>query len=229
MCSSDLQAGEIAKDLGTIFGNTFSGLGGVIKANVGPGSGGQILLDYFKDATANFKDFATSVSGQSELKAFFKDSAENTKSILEFAGGLVKEFLKLGSDPNTKKFWDTLQGAVQPIGQIFQNLTQGGPAFANLLVTLSQIMAILSEAGGFKIFFDTLNAAAQIFLNVLNNPIVQDVMKVTAKIHGFLLAIGTLGTAAFIAFKLVVGTVRKAMWVFNGLKNIILKIGRAHV
>jgi trimeric autotransporter adhesin len=46
----------ILKDLGKIFGNVFGGLGKIISANVGPGSGGQIFLDYLKEVTGRFKN-----------------------------------------------------------------------------------------------------------------------------------------------------------------------------
>ena len=38
-------AKKILQDLGTIFGNTFKGMGNIFRENVGPGSGGQIFLD----------------------------------------------------------------------------------------------------------------------------------------------------------------------------------------
>ena len=98
------EAERVAKQIGAIFGNVAAGIGNIVKANTGPGTGGQILLDYFQEATAAFRTFSGSAEGQNTLKKYFADVAENFKSILGFAGGLVKILLQLGADPNVKVF-----------------------------------------------------------------------------------------------------------------------------
>jgi phage-related protein len=195
-------AGDIAAQLGKIFGNTFGFIGNLVKANTGPGSGGQILLDYLKDITAGWKantDYTG--DGPGSLREFFRDAAINLKSILGFLGPLTKEFIKLAGDPNTKKFWDTLAGAVPSIGKIFTNLNEGGPAMAELMVTLTKMVEVLSESGGVKAFFKTLNFAAKILLKILDSGPVKKFMSIIAPMHGFFLAMGTIflvvKTAAF--------------------------------
>src|SRR5690606_19933934 len=38
---------------GQVLGNVFGGIGALIKANIGPGTGGELLLTWIRDATAN--------------------------------------------------------------------------------------------------------------------------------------------------------------------------------
>ena len=74
------EAGRVAAEIGKIIGNIARGLGNIIRANTGPGTGGQIMLDYFKDITGAFAIFSKSESGQNKLKDYFAGAAENTKA-----------------------------------------------------------------------------------------------------------------------------------------------------
>ena len=195
------EAGRVAGEVGAIIGNIAKGLGNIIKANTGPGTGGQIMLDYFRDITGAFKAFSGSAEGQSTLKDFFAGAAENTKAILSALGKITKEFLKLADDPNTKIFWDTIGEAAPAIGQILTNLNAGGPAFAKLLVAIADTVEILTESGGVNMFFNTLRKGVEILNKVLNNPVVKAIFKVTAVIHGFFLAIGLFATAGSFALR----------------------------
>ncbi len=238
-------AGDVAAQLGEIFGNTFGFIGNLVKANTGPGSGGQILLDYLKDVTAQWKantDYTG--DGPGSLREFFRDAAINVKAILGFLGPLTKEFIKLAGDPNTKKFWDTLAGAVPDIGKIFKNLNEGGPAMAELLVTLIKMTEIFTESGGVNAFFKTLNVAAKAMVALFNTAPMKAFLAVIAPLHGFLLAIGTLfmiGSKAVLyfgfvlkklafAFKVIMFYGRiivylmKAMWVSNPIGLVVLAI-----
>jgi len=238
-------AGDVAAQLGEIFGNTFGFIGNLVKANTGPGSGGQILLDYLKDVTAQWKantDYTG--DGPGSLREFFRDAAINVKAILGFLGPLTKEFIKLAGDPNTKKFWDTLAMAVPDIGKIFKNLNEGGPAMAELLVTLTKLVAIFTESGGVNAFFKTLNVAAKAMVALFNTAPMKAFLAVIAPLHGFLLAIGTLfmiGSKAGLYFGFVLKKLTfawkaltfygrifmymmKSMWATNPIGLVILAI-----
>ena len=215
-------AGDIAAEIGTIFSNTFGTIGNIIKANTGPGSGGQILLDYLKGITAGWKE-ATGGKNAQNAKKFFSDVGENAKAILEAVGAFSKEFIKLGGDPNTKKFWETIGTAAPAFGQILTNLNKGGPAFADLLVTVADIVAVLSETGGVNVFFDTLNSAAKILLKILRDPDVKKIIGFTSKLHGFFLAVGTLWLATGAGARVLIGSIRKIVKVFM----VLQKYGRS--
>jgi phage-related protein len=182
------EAGRVAAEVGKIIGNIAGGLGNIIKANTGPGTGGQIMLDYFKDITGAFKEFSGSTEGQATLKSYFAGAAENTKSILSNVGLFVKEILKLGDDPNIKKFWDTIGKAAEPFGSILKKSNEGAPALASLLVTITKIIDAFTQTGTIKTFFGTFDVLGKILLSILNNKVVKSIMDFTAPLHGIAMA-----------------------------------------
>jgi phage-related protein len=183
------EAGRVAAEVGKIIGNIASGLGNIIKANTGPGTGGQIMLDYFKDITGAFKAFSGSTEGQASLKSYFAGAAENTKSILSNVGKFVKEILKLGDDPNIKKFWDTIGKAAEPFGSILAKTNEGAPALASLVVTITKIIDALTNTSTIKTFFGTFDVLAKVVLAILNNKVIKAILDFTAPFHGIALAL----------------------------------------
>ena len=188
------EAGRVAAEVGKIIGNIAGGLGNIIKANTGPGTGGQIMLDYFKDITGAFKAFSGSEAGQNQLKDYFAGAAENTKAILSSVGGFVKELLKLGDDPNIKKFWDTLGKAAEPFGSILKKTNEGAPAMASLLVTITKIIDALTNTSTIKTFFGTFDVLAKVVLAILNNKVIKAILDFTAPFHGIALALMVVST-----------------------------------
>ncbi len=226
------EAGRVAAEFGTIFGNTFGGVFNIIKANTGPGSGGQILLDYFKDITANFKEFSGSASGQNTLKEYFADAAENTKSILGFFGDLFKIIFKLGADPNVKVFWDTLKGALPSLEKILIAGNEAGPVFADLLVQIARIFgAFAGESGSLRTFFGILRDVAKVVANFAESPIGGFIIKVTGYVSGFALAFGLLGSIISSTSLLFLGIFARAFnmvsKIFGALRIAINLVGGA--
>ena len=219
------EAGRVAAEVGNIIGNIASGLGNIIKANTGPGTGGQIMLDYFKDITGAFKAFSGSEAGQNKLKDYFAGAAENTKAILSSVGGFVKELLKLGDDPNIKKFWDTIGKAAEPFGSLMKKSNEGAPALASLLVTITKIIDALTNTSTIKTFFGTFDLLGKAILAVLNNKVVKAIMDFTAPLHGIALAFFVI-SQAFALFGpgllfLVLKPISMLMNVFKIFKGII--------
>jgi len=215
-------AGNIAAQIGKIFGNTFGFIGNIVKANTGPGSGGQILLDYLEDVTARWKATTEYTGdGPGSLREFFRDAAINVKAILGFLGPLTKEFIKLAGDPKTKEFWDTLAMAVPDIGAIFKNLNEGGPAFAELLVTLTRLTKIFTQDGGMTMFFKTLNMIGKALATVFETKPVEMLMKVLGPLHGVLLALGLAGIIAGKAMMYMLFIGRKISFFFKVLTTTI--------
>ena len=219
------EAGRVAAEVGKIIGNIAGGLGNIIKANTGPGTGGQIMLDYFKDITGAFKDFSGSTEGQATLKSYFAGAAENTKSILSNVGLFVKEILKLGDDPNIKKFWDTLGKAAEPFGSILKKTNAGAPAMASLLVTITKIIDALTNTSTIKTFFGTFDVLAKVVLAILNNKVIKAILDFTAPFHGIALALmvvsGLFSTFGAGLLFLVLKPLSMLMNVFKIFKVII--------
>ena len=219
------EAGRVAAEVGKIISNIAGGLGNIIKANTGPGTGGQIMLDYFKDITGAFKAFSGSEKGQNQLKDYFAGAAENTKSILSSVGGFVKQILILGADPNVKKFWDTIGKAAEPFGSIMKKTNEGAPALASLVVTITKIIDALTNTSTIKTFFGTFDVLAKVVLAILNNKVIKAILNFTAPFHGIALAL----TAVSILFStfgagllfLVLKPLSMLMNVFKIFKGII--------
>jgi phage-related protein len=188
------EAGRVAGEIGTIIGNIASGLGNIIKANTGPGTGGQMLLDYFRDITGAFEAFSGSGTGQAALKDYFAGTATNTMSILDSVGAFVKELLKLGADPNVKGFWDAIGKAAPDFGKILKAGLETGPIFGELVANIIGIIAALADSSGPKIFFEILNKVAEVMKKILENEFVQFLLKISGYIHGVTLALGLMWT-----------------------------------
>ena len=195
------RAGDIAAQIGAILGNTFGGIFGVIEANTGPGSGGQILLDYFERITENFETW----SKTDEARNFFAESAKNAESILSSVGAFVGEILKAGADPNIRVFWDTLKEAAPIFGEILAKLNEAGPAFAELIVSFLEFVNLTLEAGAITVFFDTLRTALDFINNLLRNEAVAAFFEFTAKILAFLSAVGLIWSAISFGVNVVIG------------------------
>ena len=201
------KAGDIAARIGEVFGNAISGIVNVVKANFTPGGGGYILLDYFKDVTAEFEAFSGSVAGQNALSEYFKGTAENSKAILGSLGAFIKEILKAGADPNIKVFWDTLKGAAPSLGNLIRELNAGAPALASFIVSLIRFAELTTSSGGITAFFNTLNALLSTLNDFLAIPAVKAAFDFLAKIFGTVSAIGLAFGAAAFGFRVVAGNI----------------------
>jgi phage-related protein len=210
-------AGNVAAEIGQVFKEAFGALGVIIKANVGPGTGGQFLLDWLQDSLKGFKDFGKTVEGQKELKDFFLNSSKNAASALEAVGGFFKEILKAGADPNVGKSFEILKGGTDAFGSILEKSNAAGPALASLVVNIIKIIDLVTDSGQMQTFFETLNVAATVLRKILENDVVQAIAKVLGPITGFLLAFGLI-KALFIAAAYVIGGIVIAA--FNALVTI---------
>ena len=198
------RSGEILADLADIFGNVFNGIGDIIMANFEPGSGGDMMLQWLKTATASFAAIGDG-SGMASLKEFFQASAGNTISIFQSIGALIGEIISLGSDPNIKTFFDTLKEGAPFMGEILRNGIEAGPALADLVVSITKIAAAFMDSGAPKAFFETLNALASTLADILGNKVVKALLDFIGPISGFLLALGTIGKVGDTTVKVLNG------------------------
>ena len=195
--NSDLEAifqrsGDIAADLGEVFGNVFGGLGAIVKANFGPDSGGQYLLDWLKTATGDWEAINNSPDGQKKLKKYFQDVAVNAKIIFQTIGKFFDELSGLGSDPNIGKAFTTLQEAAPFVGEIFRNGAKAGPALAGMVVEIAEFLSLMADAEAPKIFFETLGNTLKFINDMLNNKTTKAVVDFLGRIFAVLLAFGNM-------------------------------------
>jgi hypothetical protein len=212
------KAGDIAAKIGEVFGNAISGIVNIVKANFTPGGGGYILLDYFKDVTAEFETFSGSIAGQNALSEYFKGTAENSKAILGSLGAFIKEILKAGADPNIKVFWDTLKEAAPSLGNLIRELNEGAPSLAKFIVSLIRFAELTASSGGIKAFFDTLNALLTALNKFLAIPAVRTAFDFLAKVFGTFSALGLAFGAAAFGFKVIAGNI---LFLVSGIGKLI--------
>lgn len=202
-------AGDAAADFGTIFGNVFERIKRFIGNVTGPGSGGQILLDFFKEITGDFRNFDRTVENAISRK-YFADAAENTKIILQSFSGMFKFLVRLGGNPAVGQFWENLQAGQGALAQIITNSVEAGPALANVVVSVTKILAALSDSAQVLAFFDTLNVVFNAIATALKD--LKPILDAFGPLIGTLSALGLV----FLSFK-------KATLIIGGLVALALK------
>lgn len=162
---------NVVRDLGTIFGNTFSTLGNLLSAATGPGSGGQLLLDYLIDVTEKWETLTAGGSENSGLKTFLLDLATNFTKLADVAGLLVIEILKIAASEGFGQFLDKLKEAIPIIGDIAEKITEALPSFGDFIISLAKFLKLVVDAAPIQLFFNILKGALDTLVFVLNNPI----------------------------------------------------------
>ena len=190
----------ILKDLGTIFGNIFKGFANLVKANVGPGSGGQIFLDYFKKISLAFKNLQT-IDGR-PLKDFFADAAVNGKKLLDLLGAIIGGFIRLADNKGLGTFLDQLKVINNIFSDIGENVDSSLPSFGGFLIEFSKTIKLLTNAVPIKVFFNTLTGILKIINAIIGNPVVQFLLDISGAFHGVFLALGLVSTGLLFALKL---------------------------
>ena len=201
----------IFKDLGTIFGNVFGGLGKLFEANTGPGSGGQIFLNYFKDITEKFKNLKT-IDGK-PIKEFFAGAAKNGTKLLDLLGKIFGGFIRMADDPALGKFYDNLGEAVDILNTI--DLGPSMVAISELGIELAKFIKLVTDSGSIEIFFGVLTKALERLNKFLASDLGQNILKTSAKILPFLAAFGLIAKIGGFAFKVVAGSVLRVVAVFK--------------
>ena len=193
----------ILKDLGKIFGNVFGGLGKIISANVGPGSGGQIFLDYLKEVTGRFKNI-TEIDGR-PLKDFFADAAENGTKLLTLLGNIIGGFITLADNKGLGIFLDQLNVVTDIFQRVGENLDASLPAFGGFLIEFAKFIELVTEAGSVTIFFETLKTAFVFLNNFLRSELGQRILELSAQILPLLAAFGLLAKVGGFFAKVLIG------------------------
>jgi hypothetical protein len=101
---------------------------------VGPGSGGQIFLNYFKDVSLAFKNLEK-IDGK-PLKEFFADAAENGTKLLDLLGNIVGGFITLADNPELGVFLGQLNQVVDIFQEIGENISASLPSFGKITLLI---------------------------------------------------------------------------------------------
>lgn len=149
------RAGDVAAKFGSIFGNAFGGLGKIIQANFGPGSGGDTILGWLDEVTLGWKNM--DLIG---TQMYFKGAADNFVTMGNAMGGAIETVIKAGSNPAIGEFWMALDAGSYAFSQIVTGAVESGPALGRLIQSLAEIMAVFADAGQVIAFFDVLDHMA---------------------------------------------------------------------
>lgn len=215
-------AGDILAQIGRIFKNIFGSFGQIIKANVGPGSGGQMLLDYFEQGTKRFQGMLTVGNREGGgLKEFFAQTALTAKAVLKLLSNIAGEFIKLGANPGVREFIKSLDRVVDTFGEIGQNIASGGglEAFGKLLEEIALAIKNFTDSGGIRIFFNTLTTAVKAVNKLMENDFVKALFTASSAIFAFLTAITLLGDGFGFLGKVIAGKANKALMLFGSDLN----------
>lgn len=212
---------EAGKWLG-ILGNVFGGFQNLIKLTTGPGSAGEYMLDWFKEASEGFK---TMFSEDPDAgKKFFKDAMVNARSVLSSIGELVKQVLGVADNPNIAATFDKLAEGAPYIGKMLDAFIDAGPSFADLVVNVVRILSSLTDSEQLSGFFDTLSAAAGKLADFLELPGTQDFLAKIGPIIGVLSALGVIVDTVVFGFQIFIGYLAFAFAKANNLLGPFTKL-----
>lgn len=193
------RSGEIAANFGRVFGGVFGGLGDIIMANFGPGSGGDRLLIWLGDAAQGFANI-----DKVFLDNYFQGTADNFMAIGDALGGALESLIRAGSEPGIKAFWDALDGGSQAFDSLIQNFVNSSAAFGDVLRIVTQIVEVFSDSGQVETFFGTISFFLSGLKDILVGlrPVIDIVGPILAAVSaaGLLFAIGTKLALVFGSF-----------------------------
>ena len=189
-------ASDVAASFGRIAGNIITGIGNLIGANFGEGGAGFEMLKWFEEASASF---ATLGSEDPEgFAQYFNDVLTNAKAIFSSVGELLKGIFSIADNPAIGETFKQLEAGVPALVSIIEKNVEAGPALANLVTTILEIIDALTDTESINTFFNTLSGIAGVVRDFFNNEVVQKILAVTGPIFAFTLALGTtLDTAKF--------------------------------
>jgi uncharacterized protein YukE len=183
----------IVRDLGEAFGNTFSAFGNISRAAVGPGSGGQFFLDWFKRVTKGWEDTTKALSESGELQTFLYDLTESFTVLLEVIGLIALGFIKIAATPGFNDLMNSLKEAVLIFTDIGLELGKEGGALTALgdfIVEFSKLIKVFTDSGAITIFFETLTTLLKVINTILSTELGQTLIIVTGSILAFNAALG---------------------------------------
>lgn len=156
-------AGKAAGVLGRILSNIFQPVKRLLMSQVGPGSPGMEFLNWIKQSTEGLREFQMGADGLT-LNDKLKPMVENSKAIFQAFGGFASMLMQLGQNPSVAQFWDTLSKGTGALEQIMNNMASTtGPALANVIVRLLEVVAAFSDSGQIKTYFEVLATVFQVF------------------------------------------------------------------
>jgi hypothetical protein len=229
-------AGDAAAGWGKILGNLWNRFKGFIKANIGPGTGGQLLLDWLKGGTDAFRGL-DGAAGEYARKNHFLASAMNLKAMLQSIGKIFSFLSDIGTSPEVMVFWKTLEGLEEPFRRIFEGITGSAEELAKLLVSVVEIFASFADSAQLNAYLSVLSTIANVAANTLEalRPLFQafgplvgaigafiSILLISKKVLQLLVYPILLVTKGYVALTKVILVLRGAFVAYNVVKGFML-------
>jgi hypothetical protein len=182
----------ILKDTFGALKDAFGIIGEVINA---PGGPGEQLLTYFKTSAESFKEFITAGEKDGSLKTFFTNSVTNFTKILTVIGKIIGGFLTLGASPGVGQFIDSIGSVTDSFNAIGDEIGKKDGAIAQLGIFLEEfgiLIKKLTDTGAIEVFFGVFNDALKIINRILDNEVVQTVLKFVGVLFAAASAVGRI-------------------------------------
>jgi len=177
-------AGDVAAQLGRIFGNLFRTIMDIGRSAAGPGSGGQMLLDMLEGATEKFQAFVDRAQEGGKLEQYFRDVATNVGALGGFLVEVVEQILRLGDNQGFTEFAGSLQRATEGVGKMLDIFSGGMPALGKFVENLTNLAIRFTETAGLEVYFTILNKALGILNAIFGNEMVMKILFVLTAVKG---------------------------------------------
>ena len=198
-------AGRIAGILGDIFGNVFAALGGFIDAAIGPGSPGEYLLLWIAEVTQGWADALSIEDNKDSINGALMTASINAQKFLQLIGGVFSAIAAGLNTPNLGAFFDAISAALPSLQGMFEEAGSALPIMGELIANVLRFLGAFTESGAITIFFDILNGAAKLLADIMENEVVQSIIKFAAPIHAMALGFGFIAQQAGAAMDIIKG------------------------
>lgn len=185
------------KQVGSILGNVFGGLGGIFSAMASSGAG---MLDRFSALTARFDDWAHSTGGQDAIKTFFRSVSDVTGALTPVGAALMGLVPTISTAiagiattfaPFLTQTINNLRPAFESLGGLLQDIA---PHLGGFLTSISENVAPFIKAigPGVTALFSSLNASGPdigktlVNLGKIGSGVLQGIADVLPSIASFL-------------------------------------------
>jgi phage-related protein len=216
------KAGDAAAQLGRIFGNLFTAIKDIGKAASGPGSGGQMLMDSFENATQKFEDFVKRISADGSLQQYFRDVVPTVESIGRFIVEIGRGFAKLGDNKETATAFDSLSRAVPAVFGALERFSEATPALAEFVRKLVELLSKFAESESINIYFGILGKALDIVNSIFSNEIVMRVVIFLGAIKAVMLAFTRISIVLGFFGRAIAGTIIKLVGLGNAQRGVMI-------
>ena len=204
------RATKLAGDFGQIFGNIGGFLGDIIKSNFGPNSGGQYMVNVFKQSTLNLRNLREEM-GATKMDDYFYQASINARSVLAIIGDMAKGLASLGARSEIQVAFSTLREAGPFMEKFLSEGIKLAPIMAEIAVEFSRFMGIFSESSNAITFFSVIKTAIKTVADIMQNQVVAAFVSFVTQIAAFKYGFMAVATVfKFIFGKIIVGGIAAA-------------------